>query len=192
MAPLHRGAPESRTDYREAAVLVLLYPRGGLLHFPLTLRSEDTSNHKGQVSLPGGAREEGETLIETALRETKEEIGVDPEGIEVLGSLSALDIPHSGFHVQPFVAVASEAPHFLLEAREVAELIEAALGELLSEDSARIEERMVEAGPIMVPYYRLGGHKVWGATAMILSELRELLTPAFDSEKSVRRPQPYR
>jgi 8-oxo-dGTP pyrophosphatase MutT (NUDIX family) len=156
-------------------VLILLYPRDGSLHFPLTLRTEDTRNHKGQVSLPGGAREAGETLLDTALRETKEEIGVGPEGVEPLGSLSPLDIPHSGFHVQPFVAFVSEAPRFVLEAREVAELIEASLDELLAEDSARIEERVVEAGKILVPYYSLGGHKVWGATAMMLAELRELL-----------------
>jgi 8-oxo-dGTP pyrophosphatase MutT (NUDIX family) len=175
MAPPHRGAAKNPASYRDAAVLILLYPRDGSLHFPLTLRTEDTRNHKGQVSLPGGAREAGETLLDTALRETKEEIGVGPEGVEPLGSLSPLDIPHSGFHVQPFVAFVGEAPRFVLEAREVAELIEASLDELLAEDSARIEERVVEAGKILVPYYSLGGHKVWGATAMMLAELRELL-----------------
>ncbi|MGO8693997.1 MAG: NUDIX hydrolase [Rectinemataceae bacterium] len=179
MAPPHRGALDSRANYRDAAVLVLLYPRGGSLRFPLTLRSEATSTHKGQVSLPGGAREEGESLLDTALRETREEIGVDPDGVEVLGGLSALDIPHSGFHVQPFVAVAREVPRFLPEPREVAELIEAVLDELLAEDAAQLEERRVGAEPVMVPFYRLGGHKVWGATAMILAELRELLAPSF-------------
>ncbi|HUW42346.1 MAG TPA: CoA pyrophosphatase [Rectinemataceae bacterium] len=177
MAPPHRDSGPKRASFRDAAVLVLFYSRGGSLYFPLTLRSEDTGSHKGQVSLPGGSREEGETLVETALRETREEIGVDPALAKVIGRLSALDIPHSGFHVHPFVAFADAAPSFALERREVAELIETPLAELLAEDAARFEERSYGGGVDLLPYYRLGGHKVWGATAMILAELREILAP---------------
>ncbi len=175
MAPPHRDAGPGRANFRDAAVLVLFYPRGGSLYFPLTLRSEDTGSHKGQVSLPGGSREEGESLVETALRETREEIGVDPALAKVIGRLSALDIPHSGFHVHPFVALSDAAPSFVLERREVAELIETPVAELLAEDAARFEERSFGGGADLLPYYLLGGHKVWGATAMILAELRELL-----------------
>lgn len=174
MLPPHRPALREGGSLRDAAVLVLLYPRDGSLRFPLTLRSQDTRTHKGQVSLPGGSREEGESLSETALRETREEIGVGHSGIELIGELTPLDIPHSGFHVHPFVAASPAAPRFVLERSEVVELIEAPLAELLAEDAARLEERPFGSGIDLVPYYLLGGHKVWGATAMILSELREL------------------
>ncbi|HTX71972.1 MAG TPA: CoA pyrophosphatase [Rectinemataceae bacterium] len=174
MAPSHRPGSGQPGNYREAAVLVLLYPSAGRLLFPLTLRSEGTRSHRGQVSLPGGAREENETLVETAFRETHEEIGVGAGGIHLLGALSPLDVPPSGFHVQPYVACLDAPPRFVVERGEVAQLIEAPLSALLEPDAAREERRVLVGQDSRVPYYLFGGHKVWGATAMILAELREL------------------
>ena len=161
--------------YREAAVLILFYKREASLCFPLTLRSEGTRNHRGQISLPGGAREPGESLRETALRETREEIGVDPSLVELLGALSPLDVPVSAFHIQPFVGCCSVAPRFVLERGEVARIFEVPLAALLEADAARIETRVLGGQNARVPYYLFDGQKVWGATAMILAELRELL-----------------
>src|SRR3990172_3555148 len=118
-------------DARPAGVLIALYPRDGSLHFPLTRRTEDVEKHKGQISLPGGAQEAGESLLDTALRETREEIGVAVDPSAGLGRLSAGDIPPSGFLITPYVAALSDRPDFQPTPDEVAELIEAPLSILL-------------------------------------------------------------
>lgn len=160
---------------REAAVLLLLYEKDAEPHFLLTHRTESVNEHKGQVSLPGGAREEGEPLQQTALREAHEELGLVTEPIEVLGALTPVYVIVSDFRVHPFVAYCSH----LLELRhhpwEVASVLEIPLHVLLDPATVRQEEWVLHGLPSQVPFYFLAGHKVWGATAMILSEFIELV-----------------
>lgn len=170
-------------DCREAGVLLLLYPHilgngNNELHIALIRRPEYPGTHGGQVSFPGGQREFGETLKETAIRETREEIGVRPETVHVLGRLSKLYTPPSNYCIYPFVAFASSRPEFRLDVIEVAELIEVPLQLLLDPSTQKREVWHFENfGERDVPFFDVFGHKVWGATAMILSEFLTLLQP---------------
>lgn len=169
--------PEGREGWRQAAVLVLLYPVAGLLHFPLIERSAEVGRHRGEVGLPGGALEAGETGEEAALREAREELGLEAEAArpELLGALSPLRVPPSGYEVRPYVALLPARPAFRPEPAEVAALFEAPLGALLEPEVRDEEERLFGGRPFLVPFFRLGGRKVWGATAMILAELAAVL-----------------
>ena len=162
---------------RQGAVLILLYPRPDCLHLVLTRRTETVNAHKGQISLPGGAREGDEPLVQTALRETCEELAVCAEGIQVMGQLSALYTPPSNFCIHPFVAYCPVAPAFHPDPREVAEVLETPLSLLLDPSIRRVEywsdPRFDPAR--RVPFFDIQGQVVWGATAMILSELVTLL-----------------
>jgi len=164
-----------RTHWKRAAVLILLYPVDGELRFPLTRRHEGLPHHPGQISLPGGSLEKGEGPEEAALRETAEELGIDSSAIEILGRLTPLKIPPSGFEIDPFVGYLPARPRFVPEEREVVEVIEASLDLLSSKEAIGIEERQLRGGLSAVPYWKIAGHKVWGATAMVLAELGELL-----------------
>ena len=157
-------------DARPAGVLIVLYPRGEALHFLLTRRTDDVENHKGQISLPGGAQEDGESLLDTALRETREEIGVRVEPSAVLGRLSPVYVPPTGFLITPYVAALPARPHFVVMQREVAELIEAPLSALFDPSIVRREVWTLRGAEVEVPFFQIGPYKVWGATAMVLSE----------------------
>lgn len=164
-----QGAP------RQSAVLLLLFGRQSQLHFVLTRRRDDLSAHAGQISLPGGRREDDESLQETALREAHEEVGVEPQAVKILGRLARLYITPSDFEVFPFVGWYEETPAFVPQLSEVAEIIEVPLVHIL-DDGLRQEEVWEHKGDLMhVPYFQIGGHKVWGATAMMLSEFAERL-----------------
>ena len=165
------------SDCREGGVLILLYPRAKRLHLVLTRRTETVRSHKGQISLPGGRREAGESLVQTALRETCEELGVPPEGTEVIGQLSALYTPPSNYCIHPFVAYRPYSPAFRPDPVEVAEVLEVPLSTLL-DPAIRNVELWSDPGfdsPRRVPFFDVNGQVVWGATAMILSELVTLL-----------------
>jgi 8-oxo-dGTP pyrophosphatase MutT (NUDIX family) len=162
-------------DARTAGVLILLYQHDGVWHFPLMKRTDDGLVHSGQISLPGGSQEPGESLRETALREACEEIGAACAEVEVLGQLSTLYIPPSNFLVTPTIGYASERPDFRCDPREVAELIEVPLSRLFDRDVVQREPWNLRGVTVEVPFYQIGPHKVWGATAMILSEFSLLL-----------------
>ena len=162
-------------DARAAGVLILLYPFNGGWHFPLMKRVEDGLVHSGQISLPGGSQEAGESLRETALREACEEIGAACAGVEVIGQLSTIYIPPSNFLVTPTVGYVDHRPDFQCDPREVAELIEVPLSTLFDRDVVKRESWTLRGMTVDVPFYQIGTHKVWGATAMILSEFSMLL-----------------
>ncbi len=155
---------------REAGVLLLLYPHnsGGEseLHIVLIRRPEYPGVHSGQISLPGGRREGAESLQETALRETREEIGVKPDTVEVVGHLSSLYTSASNFCIYPFVAFRPTRPDFQPEPGEVAGLLELPLSLLFNPATRRTEVWNSRR----IPFFDVFGFKVWGATAMILSE----------------------
>ena len=162
-------------DARTAGVLILLYPHDGAWHFPLMKRVDDGLVHSGQISLPGGSQAAGESLRDTALREACEEIGAACAEIDVLGQLSTLYIPPSNFLVTPTVGCAAQRPDFRCDPREVAELIEVPLSMLFDRDVVKREPWNLRGVTVEVPFYQIGPHKVWGATAMILSEFSMLL-----------------
>ena len=181
MAPVSR--PMSRPNDRASGprlggVLLLLYCANDELHIVLTKRPEYEGVHAGQVSCPGGRHEPPETLGDTALRETYEEIGVPPADIEIMGQLTSLYVMPSDFEVHPFVGryVGSGRPRFVPDTREVAAILEVPL-RLLLDPATRAEEEMELRGGLRlrVPLFIVGEHKVWGATAMILSEFVERL-----------------
>ena len=162
-------------DARAAGVLILLYPFDGAWHFPLMKRVEDGLVHGGQISLPGGSQEPGESLRETALREACEEIGAGCAEVEVLGQLSTIYIPPSNFLVTPTVGCVDRRPDFQCDPREVAELIEVPLSTLLDRDVVKREPWSLRGVTVEVPFFQIDSYKVWGATAMILSEFSMLL-----------------
>lgn len=169
----HFGPPES--DARAAAVLILLYPRDNAWWLPLTVRTTTLGTHAGQISLPGGGVDAGETSSEAVLRELDEELGVGGEGIELLGELSPLYLFVSNFVVMPWVAAARERPAFAPNADEVAELIELPLAHLLNPANRGTHARRQRGVALTVPHFLWGRHRIWGATSMILSELVEII-----------------
>lgn len=164
---------------RESAVLALIFPRSGEAHTLLMQRPTYDGVHSGQVSFPGGRREAGdEDLRSTALREFQEETGADPRPARLIGAMSAIYIPPSRSLVTPFVAVADEAGPFSPDPREVAELIEVPLALLLRDDIIKRGQQHIAimGRSVEVPYFDVRGRMVWGATAMMIAELRELLS----------------
>ena len=164
---------------RDGAALVLVYPHDETLRLALTVRGAQLRNHTGQVSLPGGRVEAGETVEAAALREAVEEIGVDAAAIELLGRLTPLHIPVSGYLLHPVVGYAAMRPAFQRAEWEVARIIEAPVSAL--SDPAVIKRetrtRVVAGQPVdvEVPYFDIDGEKVWGATAMVLAEFCAIL-----------------
>jgi 8-oxo-dGTP pyrophosphatase MutT (NUDIX family) len=182
MAPMPRGTvrPQATPGRpRQGGVLILLYQQDQETCLILTRRRDDLGSHAGQVSFPGGRREEGESLQTTALRETYEEVGIDPAELNLLGHLSSLYIPPSDYEVHPFVAWYQDGrPLLIPQEREVAEILEVPLAHLLNPDTRQIETWEIRGFQVEVPFYLVSDHKVWGATAMMLSEFLERLQQA--------------
>lgn len=177
---------KERKKTRVAAVLMLLYPSqnedGSIkydwqLPFVLRPQYEGTHNHGGQIGLPGGGREEqDENLMMTAIRETQEEIGVIVPKINILGSLSDLYIPPSDSLVTPFVGFLDSKPNFIPDPKEVDRIIEAPLS-FLQNPELRMQKQVKLANNVVfdVPYFAVNDDSIWGATAMMLSELLHLI-----------------
>ena len=163
-------------DARQAAALVLLFPGENGVAIPLTVRASTLARHAGQISLPGGATDPGETLAEAALREASEEIGVDPSSVRVLGELTPVHVLVSGFTLHPIVGVSDERPPFQAAPGEVDEILEVRLEHLRDASRIRTGTHVREGVAIEYPYFDLSGHRVWGATAMVLGEFVMLLS----------------
>ncbi len=162
-------------DCRRAAVMVLFYPCAGDLCLVLTRRTDRLESHSGQISFPGGSMDPGEDMVAAARREAMEELGVRPDSVEVLGALSPLYIPPSRFCIYPVVAWSPTTPAFTPSEEEVAEVLQVPVRHLLL-PATRCEEMWdLRGGRVLVPFYAVGPHKVWGATAMVLCELLSLL-----------------
>jgi len=148
----------------------------------LIRRQENLKYHPGQLSLPGGRRERNESFMTAALRETHEEVGLDPKMLTMLGGLAPVYIPPSDYCVHPFAAWHDGTPVFKLSAEEVAEIFEIPVERLLHPASRGVETR--DQGPqrTTIPYFKINEHRAWGATAMILNEFLERLQAALHSE----------
>lgn len=159
---------------RNAAVMMLFYPKERSTHIVLILRPDYEGVHSGQIALPGGKVEQYDlNYTETALRETQEEIGVETNTITIIKSLTKVYIPPSNFWVHPFLGFTESRPNFIAQKEEVAKIIEVPLSELLEEGNVVPQKITTSyAKNIEVPSFKLNGYVVWGATAMMLSELK--------------------
>ena len=163
---------EPQADARRGGVLVLFYPRADRIYLPLILRPTYIGVHSGQVGFPGGGFDDMDAdLTATALREAYEEIGVHPSEVRVLGHLTPLYVFASNYVVQPTVAWIDYRPDFHTDAYEVAQLIEAPLLAILDPATRREETWTLRERQVTVPSFSLENQTVWGATAMMLSEL---------------------
>ncbi|MBX2963310.1 MAG: CoA pyrophosphatase [Cyclobacteriaceae bacterium] len=158
---------------KPGSVLILLYPESNEIYFPLIKRPDYLGTHSGQVSLPGGKAEAGETVFDTALREAQEEIGIHPSRVKVLGTLSEFFVIPSNFLVTPVIGVAEGKPQWVPDQHEVARVLQGRLENILNENAIRTQEIMA-AGRyrMLAPHFEVEGEIVWGATAMMLNEFR--------------------
>ncbi len=180
MAPSTRQFPEEfmvHPSAKKSAVLILLFPFNDSLHTVLIQRPIYEGVHSGQVSFPGGKYEEGDQHLSfTALREASEEVGVKTNDVEILGKLTDLYIRPSNFIVSPFLAFSAQMPDFLIDNHEVEKIITVNLFSLNSNE-IKAEKIITHSSgnEIKTPYYEIEGLTVWGATAMIISELNAII-----------------
>lgn len=174
---MRRFDPKLPDNHRKGAVLILLYPYKNKAFFPLIKRPVYQGVHSGQIAFPGGKmEEEDEDEVDTALREAWEEVGIMPEQVKLIGRMSDLFIPTSNFLVSPVLGYSEVVPEFVPEEKEVARIIQAAVSTLY-EPSIR-KQKILEFSNnfrLDTPYFEVDQEMVWGATAMILSELLQIL-----------------
>ncbi len=180
MAPAARPrmdeALSAAVQQRQSAVLLYLFPQQGDWRTVLMKRTDCGGVHSGQVSIPGGQLEPGESHTQAALREFGEETGISVNSSQLLGNLSELFIPPSNFLVRPFIAHASQRPRFEPDPVEVEEIIELSISDLMNDQTVKRGTVRLSGGTwVQTPYFEVEGHMVWGATAMILSEFKTVL-----------------
>ena len=154
----------------QSAVLVPLYPApGGAVHAVFTRRRDDLRRHPGEISFPGGRRDPGEALVETALREAREEIGLPEAAVDVVGALAPVGTFVTNYAIYPFVGLIEPGREWLIGETEVAEVLELALDDVRAGHG---ERRLVRKGiPFRTDTYQVGPHLIWGATARIVTDL---------------------
>jgi len=158
-----------------AAVLILLYPIKNKWHFFLTKRTNTVENHKGQISLPGGMLEEGESHKEAAIRETFEELGVQSDDINIIGPLTPLYIPISNFKIFPFVGWINSTPDLKIQSKEVSKVFSPSILSLMDPQTKKIKDSILLGQKVKIPFFNLKNEVVWGATSMIISEFKNIL-----------------
>ena len=162
---------------KESSVLIVLFESGGDVLFPLIQRPLYTGVHSGQIGLPGGKVEEHDIdRIDTALRETEEEIGVKADDVKVLGKLTELYVQASHYNVMPVVGYLPYRPEYIPDPEEVSRVIDGEVGDLISSEKRKVKELLIrDKYKIMAPYFDIKNEIVWGATAMILNEFSAIL-----------------
>ncbi|MCK9639859.1 MAG: CoA pyrophosphatase [Prolixibacteraceae bacterium] len=167
--------PSEQINYHDSAVMILLFPVKGKIHMCLIRRPSTMKNHAGQIAFPGGKREkEDADLIQTALRETQEEIGIDANNVEVLGQLSPVYVQISDFLISPVVGWLNEFAETGIDSSEVDEIIFVSLEDLADSKNKCEREMDTRTGRIKVPGYEINGNFIWGATAMMLAEFMDI------------------
>ena len=181
MSPVERRQQLLDHDYdvataKDAAVMMLVYPHQGKAMIALIVRNTYKGIHSSQVAFPGGKVEADETLLKAALRETHEEIGVNPDDVNIVRAFSNLYIPPSNFNVFPFLGFCNSEPNFSTDAREVASMLFFSLDEILDDNNLSMETVSASySSNIIVPVFKIQETIVWGATAMMLQELKDVL-----------------
>lgn len=164
---------EHTVPVKQGSVIILLYEQEGRTFFPLTKRPDYLGAHGGQISLPGGKAEPGESVFDTALREAEEEIGVVRNQIEIVGTLSEFFVIPSNFMVTPVVAYLRDSPQFKPDPKEVVRILNGSLDQLVRDDAVHTKEILAaKIYPMLAPHFEIEDEVVWGATAMILNEFR--------------------
>ncbi len=187
LAPVPRRAwpQDSATRIRDAAGLILVFPKEGTAprvlpnrdqaHIILTVRADTLGRHGGQVSLPGGVVDPGETFEQAALREAHEEVALPLDEVRVMGALTPLEIPVSGFRLHPIVAWRPARPSLTAADGEVARILEIAIEDLMNPHHLVTNTRARDGLVLSVPAFQIAGVEIWGATAMVLAEFLALL-----------------
>lgn len=179
MAPNGRMeyAQQYAGEYQESAVMILLYPdKNNEAHTVFFERKTSNSVHSGQISLPGGRYEESDkNLMQTAIRETKEEIGVEVEAAKIIGRMTVLEVPVSGFKITPVIAYTEKVPTFIAEQAEVERIIPISIDDLLASNIQHASFPTIHNMKVKAPYYAIGNDQLWGATSMIIAEFKELM-----------------
>ncbi|MBI1836067.1 MAG: CoA pyrophosphatase [Flavobacteriia bacterium] len=176
--PLSSWGIANNTDYKESAVSVIIYPNQSTLKTIVIQRPEYEGNHSGQISFPGGKKEKNDPNLEhTARRECFEEIGIPINKGQLLGELTKVYIPVSNFIVYPYVFYVTEIPNLIRDLREVAEIVHFDLKELSKPENIDMMEIQFQNGKTKknIPCFTIANKKIWGATALILNELKHLL-----------------
>ena len=166
---------EKLSVMKTAAVLIGFFEKGNNWYFPLIKRPMHEKNHPGQIALPGGAKENNETLEETALREAFEEVGIIPNNVEIIGKLTPLPVPVSNYLIYPFVGIINKEPEWKINKDEVAELIILKLDDLIEADNGYSENWDLRGNKVKVPVFKLSDKTIWGATATVLCEMLDLI-----------------
>ncbi len=159
----------------KAAVLILIYPGGTEPHLVLIHRTGLGNHHQNQISFPGGGIQDGEGIEQAARREAREELGIETEKISIVGQLTPLYVQPSNYCIFPVVGITRARMSFSPCPGEVAAVIEVPLSHLLDENNLKQERWLLRGREVLVPFYQYEQHKIWGATAMILSELLYIL-----------------
>ena len=171
---------EAREDARQAGVMATFFPKEDDWHLVFILRNNKESGaHAGQIGFPGGKYEEqDQDMQSTALRETEEEIGIPQQDVQLLGKLTELYIPVSNFQVHPFVGVLDYQPEYFLQQEEVSGVLEVPISHLQDPQNRLITDIRINRHLVLknVPYFDISGQVLWGATAMMLSELLEVVS----------------
>ena len=158
-----------------AAVLILLYPIKNKWHFFLTKRTNIVEHHKGQISLPGGMLEKGESHKEAAVRETFEELGIQSKDINIIGPLTPLYVPISNFKIFPFVGWIKSIPELNIQPKEVSKVFSASIFSLMDPQTKKVKDSTLLGQKVRIPFFNLKNEFVWGATSMIISEFKTVL-----------------
>lgn len=183
MLPEGRTMPDNYLEninhYKQSAVFALIFQEENTFHLLLTQRHQYEGKHSGQISFPGGKKEEGdENLLITAYRETYEEVGIPENQIELISSLSPLYIPVSNFYVQPYLGYVSTLPELVINTREVKSIVKFPVLALNNPTLLKIKKIEASSGLFLtVPAFELDEHVIWGATAMMLREIGDIIKP---------------
>jgi 8-oxo-dGTP pyrophosphatase MutT (NUDIX family) len=172
-------------DLVPAGVLISLFEKNGELRVVLTQRTDEVAHHKGQISFPGGVKNEQDTtIIETALRETEEEIGLPRNAVNVLGILNDFQTP-SGYRITPVVAFLLGVPSFSINTAEVSQIFDVPLSFFLDAHNERVEQHKRSGKMTNVYFYRYGQYEIWGATAAMLRSFLHGLMMWFENKKTL-------
>jgi len=183
MLPEGRTMPEDYlqkiSSYKQSAVFALLFQENDAINLLLTQRHQYEGKHSGQISFPGGKKEDDdENLLDTAYRETYEEVGITQNNIELIAPLSPLYIPVSNFFVQPYLGYLQQIPDLKINEREVKAIVKFPIHQLNNPSLLKIKKIEASSGLFLtVPAFEIGEHIIWGATAMMLREIGELIKP---------------